>query len=625
MVKTAVILAAGMGSRLREKTEKKPKGFLEFGDKPIVEQSILKLLATGIEKIVIGTGYFAEAYEQLAMKYPQIHCVRNNEYFKTGSMYTLYHLRNNLSDDFLLLESDLIYEKQGLEFLLNHHNLDVILASSFTGSNDEVFIETEEHNLLVNMSKNKNNLNRVYAELTGISKVSLQTYKVMCNYAETRFSDNPQLDYESVLVGISKQVPIYVLKQDKFIWCEIDNEDHLFRAKHFIYPMITLKEKDLPPVKRNVLLNPGPATTTDTVKYAQVVPDICPREEEFGEVMEFISTELTIFAGDPKDYTAVLFGGSGTAAVESILSSVIGENHVLIINNGAYGKRMCQIAETYKLNYIEFKSSSYEALDLASLEESIQKATRKISHLCVVHNETTTGLLNDIHSIGLLCNKYQIQLIVDAMSSFAAIPINMKEMNIRYLAASSNKNLQGMAGVSFVIAKKTDLEQTQSLAPRNFYLHLYSQYQYFTKTKQMRFTPPVQTLYALKQAILETKLEGIASRYKRYSDTWEVLMDGIERLGLKHLVKKEHHSRIITAIIEPDIESYHFEAMHAYFYQQGFTIYPGKLDGQTTFRIANIGEINSEDMNRFITLLEKYLQSIGYSPERNEMNGFSKT
>jgi 2-aminoethylphosphonate-pyruvate transaminase len=307
------------------------------------------------------------------------------------------------------------------------------------------------------------------------------------------------------------------------------------------------------------------------------------------------------------------------------LSSVIGEDAVLIVNNGAYGKRMCQIAEVYGLNYMEYRSAPDEALDLASLEAIIQKSATKISHLAVVHNETTTGLLNDIGSIGRLCKKYQIQMIVDAMSSFGAIPIDMDEMNISYLAASSNKNLQGMAGVGFVIVQTAHLEKTEHLKPRNFYLHLYAQYKYFSKTKQMRFTPPVQTLYALKQAIIETRLEGIQERYKRYSESWGVLIDGITRLGLSHLVKKENHSRIITAIVEPNASSYDFEEMHDYFYRHGYTIYPGKLHQQNTFRVANIGNITHKDMESFVSLLEQYLIRIGYCTGRREIHGDSQT
>lgn len=205
-------------------------------------------------------------------------------------------------------------------------------------------------------------------------------------------------------------------------------------------------------------------------------------------------------------------------------------------------------------------------------------------------------------------------MIVDAMSSFAAVPIDMDAMNISYLAASSNKNLQGMAGIGFVIARKAHLEMTKHLSQRNFYLHLYSQYKYFTETKQMRFTPPVQILFALKQAIIETRLEGIQKRYERYSKSWKVLMNGIARLGLTHLVNKENHSRIITAINGPDIASFNFEKMYRYFYGKGYTIYPGKTNGKNTFRIANIGDITHEDMEKFISLLEQYLISIGYCP-----------
>lgn len=209
-------------------------------------------------------------------------------------------------------------------------------------------------------------------------------------------------------------------------------------------------------IKRMILLNPGPATTTNSVKLAQIVPDICPREAEFGQLLENISTELTRLVADPRHYTTVLFGGSGTAAVESMISSIPDHDKMVIINNGAYGKRMCEIAKTYGLNYSEFASPPCEAIDLNALEKFIKASSQPVSYLAVVHHETTTGLLNDIRAIGELCKRYRIDMIVDAMSSFAAIPIDMEKMNISFLASSSNKNLQGMAGVSFVIAEKTN-------------------------------------------------------------------------------------------------------------------------------------------------------------------------
>ncbi|MBU5591168.1 2-aminoethylphosphonate--pyruvate transaminase [Clostridium sp. MSJ-4] len=360
-------------------------------------------------------------------------------------------------------------------------------------------------------------------------------------------------------------------------------------------------------IKRNVLLNPGPATTTDTVKLAQVVPDICPREEEFGAVMEFISKGLTEFVGSLQEYTTVLFGGSGTAAVEAMISSVVGEGTLVIINNGAYGKRMCEIAEAYDISFIEFKSSNVEAINLSKLEEIIKNQGGKVTHLAVVHHETTTGLLNDIKSLGELCRQQGIEMLVDAMSSYAGIPIDMKDMNISYLASSSNKCIQGMAGISFVVANIRSLINIKNNKPRNLYLNLYKQYEYFIKNYQMRFTPPVQVLYALKQAIVETQKETIEERHKRYVKSCDTLLEGLDRLNLTYLVKPECHSKLITSIIEPENPKYNFDDMHDYLYDRGFTIYPGKISSANTFRIANIGQIDYKDMENFIKALEEYL------------------
>ena len=191
------------------------------------------------------------------------------------------------------------------------------------------------------------------------------------------------------------------------------------------------------------------------------------------------------------------------------------------------------------------------------------------------------------------------------MSSYAAISIDMQAQNIHYLAASSNKNIQGMAGVGFVIAPKQCFERLKDIKPRNFYLNLFAQYENFIKSHQMRFTPPVQTLYALKQAIVEAKVEGIENRYARYSRSWEVLTDRLKSLGLKYLVEDKNHSKIITSIFIP--EGVDFEAMHDFFYEKGFTIYPGKVADFNTFRVANIGEIDARDMEDFLTLLEEYM------------------
>lgn len=237
-VDCAVILAAGLGSRIASFSKDLPKGFIPIDGTPIIERSIDNLLSTGIRQIVIGTGYKSEAYESLASKYPLIECKRNDQYATTGSMYTLHNLRELVKGDFLLLESDLLYDKAGLEAILTNSKENVILASGPTGSRDEVFIEVDDNFKLKGMSKDKTILGSVYGELTGISKISQTAFAAMNDYARNSFIEIPGLDYEYALVGIRGQENIYVHKIDDYIWCEIDDEQHLARAEKMIYPKI---------------------------------------------------------------------------------------------------------------------------------------------------------------------------------------------------------------------------------------------------------------------------------------------------------------------------------------------------------------------------------------------------
>ena len=361
-------------------------------------------------------------------------------------------------------------------------------------------------------------------------------------------------------------------------------------------------------IKRNILLNPGPATTTNSVKLAQLVPDICPREKEFGVIINKIINDLTAFAANNKKYTTVLINGSGTAAIESILTSVVHRDRkILIVNNGSYGMRMCQIAERYKINFIEFNGSKVSPLNIHQLESILDSESNNLSHIALVHNETSTGLLNDIYKIGKLAKKYNLEVIIDAMSSFGAIPIDMKKQNISYLASSSNKNIQGLPGISFVVSKISSLEKLKNDDQLSFYLSLKEEYEYFKKFNQTRFTPPVQTLYSFKQAIKELKDETIEKRYFRYTKSWNTLINGLDDLNLSYLVDKKDHSKIITAIkIPKDVD---FNELHDYMYLRGVTIYPGKIKELNTFRVANIGDINFRDIKMFLDYLKKFLET----------------
>lgn len=356
---------------------------------------------------------------------------------------------------------------------------------------------------------------------------------------------------------------------------------------------------------RHILLNPGPATTTDTVKFAQVVTDICPRESEFGEVMTSVSRRLSAIAGDPEKIDTVLFGGSGTAAVEAMITSVPLDGPLVVVDNGAYGARMAQIARAAGVTHFVFQSSPVAAIDLDALEgfASVHKA----KYLAVVHHETTTGLLNQLPPLGRLARKLGMELLVDAMSSFAAVPIDILKDGVHYLCSSANKNIQAMAGVSFVICRADALGRLDPARSRSYYLNLRAQHDYFRKAGQMRFTPPVQAIYALQQALTELESETVAGRHRRYLDMWRLLNQGLLDCGLSRLVADENHGGLITAIEEPDWPGYSFERLHDFMKQRNFTIYPGKLGNQTTFRIANIGAIGVADMAEFVRLLKQFM------------------
>lgn len=236
-INTAVFLAAGLGSRLKGLSENKPKGFLEIGGISLIERSVQNLVASGITKFIFGTGFLSEDYDEFASKYNAV-CIKNDLFAETGSMYTLYNLRKVIHEDFLLLEADLLYHPEGLRLLLDDPHPDAILASGRTFSNDEVFIETDAGSYLVNLSKSPAALSSVDAELVGISKVSLPTYKMMCSLSENIFPEKPRLDYEHAFVEVAKHTKLFVRKEEEYIWCEIDDESHFQRAVTRIYPQL---------------------------------------------------------------------------------------------------------------------------------------------------------------------------------------------------------------------------------------------------------------------------------------------------------------------------------------------------------------------------------------------------
>ena len=366
------------------------------------------------------------------------------------------------------------------------------------------------------------------------------------------------------------------------------------------------------PVKRNILLNPGPSTTTDTVKYAQVVPDICPREKEFAGLMKGLREDLVkVVHGDLTKYTSVLFCGSGTINIDVCINSLLPEGKkVLVINNGAYSSRAVEICEGYGIPYIELKFPVDQRPDLADVEETL-KNNPDIALVHTTHNETGTGILNPIRENGALVHKYDAVFTVDTTSTYAMRPIDIEKDNIDFCMASAQKGLMAMTGLSFVIGNRAIIEKSASYPKRSYYCNLFLQYDCFEKTGEMHFTPPVQTIYATLQALKEYWAEGEEAKWARHTRVFNAINKGLDELGFRQVIKPEWRAGLVSSAIYPDDPNFSFEKVHDYCYERGFTIYPGKISTTNTFRLCALGAIDEPDIEAFFKVFREALENSG--------------
>jgi len=350
-----------------------------------------------------------------------------------------------------------------------------------------------------------------------------------------------------------------------------------------------------------LLLTPGPLSTTKTVKAA-MLRDWCTWDDDYNSLVQEIRTELVKLAGvNQTGYTSVLMQGSGTFAVESVIGSVIPENgKLLVLANGAYGQRIATIALYLKIDYLVYDAGELDRHDPDTID-AILGNDKTITHVAVVHCETTTGMLNQIEEIAEVVKKHNRIYIVDAMSSFGGIPIEMEKLGIGYLISSSNKCIQGVPGFGFVIARKSLLEKCDGNA-RSLSLDLFDQWQTMEKGNgKWRFTSPTHVVRAFRQALTELEEEGSTEiRFHRYLTNQRILVIGMRNLGFETLLPDKLQSPIITTFISPESSAFDFQEFYNKLKSHGFVIYPGKVTDYQCFRIGNIGDIQSSDMENLI-------------------------
>lgn len=363
-------------------------------------------------------------------------------------------------------------------------------------------------------------------------------------------------------------------------------------------------------IKRNILLNPGPSTTTDTVKMAQVVPDICPREKEFAGLMKQMREDLVRIVHGPLDeYTAVLFCGSGTINIDICLNSLLDKDKkALIINNGAYSTRAAEVCEYYGLPYINLVLPVDDVPDMGLVGRTLDD-NPDIGLVYITHNETGTGIGNPISEIGRMAHEHGAIFVTDTTSTYAMVPIDVKRDNIDFCMASAQKGIMGMTGLSFIVGRKDIIEKSKDYPKRSYYCNLYMQYDFFERTGEMHFTPPVQTIYAARQALDEYFAEGEEAKWARHTRVMNAIHDGLERLGFREAIRREIQVGLVASVIYPDDENWDFEKVHDYCYERGFTIYPGKITGANTFRLCALGAIDVSDIEDFFAVLKQALEA----------------
>ncbi len=357
------------------------------------------------------------------------------------------------------------------------------------------------------------------------------------------------------------------------------------------------------------LLNPGPVTLSERVRAAMTQPDLCHREPEFARLQKEIRNRLaSVYSAADGEFTAVLLTGSGTAAVEAMVGSLVPRNgHALLAANGVYGERMAAMVAGQGKTVHLARSKWTEPINFAAVEQILSREWR-ISHVLAVHHETTTGRLNDIARLGAICSHYDVPLLLDCVSSFGAEEIDFENWNLQACAATANKCLHGVPGMSFVLARRKVLDADQSGAT-SVYLDLFRQYAEQRKGSSA-FTQSVQVCYALLEALAELQdAGGWRGRYTRYAALSQKVFNGLRAQGVAPLLDiTAPSSSVMTAYRVPN--GYHYSSLHDFLKASGFVIYSGQGQfSEEIFRIAVMGALDFWDVDELLSTFGRFWRS----------------
>jgi len=359
-----------------------------------------------------------------------------------------------------------------------------------------------------------------------------------------------------------------------------------------------------------ILLTPGPLTTSLTTKAA-MLRDWGSWDASFNAVTARVRELLTAIINGRETHVCVPMQGSGTFSVEGAVNTLVPrDGHVLVLINGAYGKRLARLTEMMGRRLSTFETADDVPTTAADVARALD-ADASITHVGLIHCETSTGILNPLPEIADLVAKRGRSLIVDAMSSFGAIPIDAKKIPFDALIAASGKCIEGPPGMGFVFVRKTVLEQCAGRST-SLALDLYDQWTYMERTTQWRYTPPTHVVVAVDAALEQyVAAGGQPARYRRYAANCETLISGMTEMGFKVFLDARIQAPIIVTFHAPADPKYAFKPFYDEVRNRGFILYPGKLTQVETFRVGCIGAIGPEEMRHAVNAVRDSLRSLG--------------
>ncbi|SEB74068.1 2-aminoethylphosphonate--pyruvate transaminase [Pseudomonas saponiphila] len=362
-------------------------------------------------------------------------------------------------------------------------------------------------------------------------------------------------------------------------------------------------------VAEPILLTPGPLTTSARTRQAMLV-DWGSWDERFNQLTASLCRQLLAIVNGADSHCCVPLQGSGTFAVEAAIGTLVPRTgKVLVLINGAYGKRLAKICEVLGRDFSTFETAEDQPTTAADVERLLQ-ADRAISHVALIHCETSTGILNPLPEIARVVADHGKRLIIDAMSSFGALPIDAREIPFEALIAASGKCLEGVPGMGFVLADKHSLAQAAGNA-HSLAMDLHDQYNYMASTGQWRFTPPTHVVAALHEALLQYNEQGgLPARHARYADNCRALLQGMGELGLQSFLPEAIQAPIIVTFHAPKDPRYQFQDFYERVKAKGYILYPGKLTQVDTFRVGCIGHVDRRDMQAAVSAIGEALREL---------------